>query len=218
MTEGTGAERSLKPTLRREVTDGIIAAVLDELADVGYGKLSMDGVARRARAGKAALYRRWPTKQDMVLDAVASISLPVRETLSSGDLVTDVVDIIRSVDEWLGESRMSRIMPDLLAEAKRNRDLADALTARLGVTRREYGHAVLEEARRRGELAADVDVEYALDLMAGPIFWRICGRRQNTTPEFLDLVVDTVLHALGVQRPLQRQEHRRKTAVVTGAE
>jgi AcrR family transcriptional regulator len=204
MTEGTGAERSLKPTLRREVTDGIIAAVLDELADVGYGKLSMDGVARRARAGKAALYRRWPTKQDMVLDAVASISLPVRETLTSGDLVTDVVDIIHSVDNWLGESRMSRIMPDLLAEAKRNGELADALTARLGVTRREYGHAVLEEARRRGELAADVDVEYALDLMAGPIFWRICGRRQNTTPEFLDLVVDTVLHALGVQRPLQR--------------
>ncbi len=204
MTEGTGAEHSLKPTLRREVTDGIIAAVLDELADVGYGKLSMDGVARRARAGKAALYRRWPTKQDMVLDAVASISLPVRETLTSGDLVTDVVDIIHSVDNWLGESRMSRIMPDLLAEAKRNGDLADALTARLGVTRREYGHAVLEEARRRGELAADVDDEYALDLMAGPIFWRICGRRQNTTPEFLDLVVDTVLHALGVQRPLQR--------------
>jgi AcrR family transcriptional regulator len=204
MTEGTGTERSLNPTLRREVTDGIIAAVLDELADVGYGKLSMDGVARRARAGKAALYRRWPTKQDMVLDAVASISLPVRETLSSGDLVTDVVDIIHSVDDWLGESRMSRIMPDLLAEAKRNGDLADALTARLGVTRREYGHAVLEEARRRGELAADVDVEYALDLMAGPIFWRICGRRQNTTPEFLDLVVDTVLHALGVQRPIQR--------------
>jgi AcrR family transcriptional regulator len=204
MTEGTGAERSPKSTLRREVTDGIIAAVLDELADVGYGKLSMDGVARRARAGKAALYRRWPTKQDMVWDAVASISLPVRETLSSGDLVTDVVDIIRSVNDWLGDSRMSRIMPDLLAEAKRNGDLADALTARLGVTRREYGHAVLEEARRRGELANDVDVEYALDLMAGPIFWRICGRRQNTTPEFLDLVVDTVLHALGVQRPLQR--------------
>jgi AcrR family transcriptional regulator len=204
MAEGTGAERSFKPTLRAEVTDGIIAAVLDELADVGYGKLSMDGVARRARAGKAALYRRWPTKQDMVLDAVASISLPVRETLSSGDLVTDVVDIIRSVDDWLGESRMSRIMPDLLAEAKRNGDLADALTARLGVTRREYGHAVLEEARRRGELAADIDLEYALDLMAGPIFWRICGRRQNTTPEFLNLVVDTVLHALGVQLPLQR--------------
>jgi hypothetical protein len=68
---------------------------------------------------------------------------------------------------------MSRIMPDLLAEAKRNGELADALTARLGITRREYGHAVLEEARRRGELAADVDVEYALDLMAGPICWRI---------------------------------------------
>lgn len=198
MSELTAGGRA---ALKADVTDGIIEAVLDELADVGYGKLSMDGVARRARAGKAALYRRWPSKQDMVLDAVTRISLPAVVGGSSGDLVTDVVNLVQSVDDWLSNPRMARILPDLLAEAKRNTSLADALTEQVGVTRREYGHAMMREAVKRGELSADLDFEYALDLVAAPVFWRICGRRQDTTPEYLDRVVDTVLHALGVPHP-----------------
>ncbi len=198
MSELTAGGRA---ALKADVTDGIIEAVLDELADVGYGKLSMDGVARRARAGKAALYRRWPSKQDMVLDAVTRISLPAVVGGSSGDLVTDVVNLVQSVDDWLSNPRMARILPDLLAEAKRNTSLADALTEQVGVTRREYGHAMMREAVNRGELSADLDFEYALDLVAAPVFWRICGRRQDTTPEYLDRVVDTVLHALGVPHP-----------------
>lgn len=181
--------------LRTEVTDGIIEAVLDELAAVGYGRLSMDGVARRARAGKAALYRRWPAKQEMVLDAVATISVPAA-LVSSGDLRADIAALVRNVEDWISDPRMTRVLPDLLAEAVRNPALADALTARIGVTRRESGRVVIEAAIARGEVRADVDVEYALDLIAAPVFWRICGRRLPTTPEFLDRVVDSVLHAL----------------------
>lgn len=193
--------RSARAALRSDVTDGILGAVLDELAAVGYGKLSMDGVARRARAGKAALYRRWPSKQDMVLDAVTSISLPAGKSTSSGALPADIADLVHGVNDWLSDPLMSRILPDLLAEAKRNTDLAAALTARIAVSRREYGHLVIGAAIDRGELSPHVDVEYALDLVAAPIFWRICGRRQDTTPQFLDRVVDSVLHALGVEPP-----------------
>lgn len=192
--------RSSKAALRSDVTDGIVEAVLDELAEAGYGKLSMDAVARRARAGKAALYRRWPSKQDMVLDVVTSISLPAATSVGSGDLVADVAELVHNVNAWLSDARMSRIMPDLLAEAMRNAALAAALTERLGVARREYGRAVIDAAMARGDVRPDLDVEYALDLMAAPIFWRICGRRQHTTPQFLDRVVDSVLHTLGAER------------------
>ena len=181
--------------LRSDVTDGIIESVLDELADVGYGRLSMDGVARRAKAGKAALYRRWSSKQEMVLDAVTTISVPALPE-TSGDLRTDVAALVRGVDEWISDPRMTRVLPDLLAEAVRNTDLADALTARIGVTRRESGRVVIMAAIDRGEVRPDVDLEYALDLVAAPVFWRICGRRLPTTPEFLDRVVGTVLNAL----------------------
>ena len=193
-------DRPVNRALKADVTGGIIEAVLDELADVGYGRLSMDGVARRARAGKAALYRRWPCKQDMVLDAVTSISVPAVAGGSSGDLVTDVVNIVHSVDNWISDPRISRILPDLIAEAKRNAELADALTEQLGATRRASGHEMIRAADERGDLGDDVDVEYVLDLIAAPVFWRICGRRQDTTPEFLDRVVDSALHALGAPR------------------
>ena len=193
-------DRPVKRALKADVTGGIIEAVLDELADVGYGRLSMDGVARRARAGKAALYRRWPCKQDMVLDAVTSISVPAVVGGSSGDLVTDVVNIVHSVDNWISDPRISRILPDLIAEAKRNTELADALTEQLGATRRASGQEMIRAADKRGDLGDDVDVEYVLDLIAAPVFWRVCGRRQDTTPAFLDRVVDSVLHALGTPR------------------
>ena len=187
-----------KANLRPQVTDGIVEAVLDELADVGFGRLSMDGVARRARAGKAALYRRWPSKQEMVLDVVAGLSVPAAATVPSNDLVSDVTALVAGVDAWLSDVRMSRILPDLLAEAMRNPELADALTCRVGTARRGYGQAVIDAAIARGEVSPDVDSEYVLDLVAAPVFWRICGRREQTKPAFLDRVVDSVLHALGV--------------------
>ncbi|KMO82824.1 TetR-like C-terminal domain-containing protein [Mycolicibacterium chlorophenolicum] len=187
-----------KANLRAQVTDGIVEAVLDELADVGFGRLSMDGVARRARAGKAALYRRWPSKQEMVLDVVTELSVPMAATTPSDDLAADIAALVGGVDDWLTDARMSRILPDLLAEAMRNPGLAAALTDRLGAARRGYGQAVIDAAIARGEVSSDVDSEYVLDLVAAPVFWRFCGRREPTGPAFLDRVVDSVLHALGV--------------------
>lgn len=184
--------------LRAQVTDGIVEAVLDELAEVGFGRLSMDGVARRARAGKAALYRRWPSKQEMVLDVVTGLSVPMAATTPSGDLTADVAALVAGVDDWLADARMSRIVPDLIAEALRNPELASALADRLGAARRGYGQAVIDAAIARGEVSSDVDSEYVLDLVAAPVFWRLCGRRESTGPAFLDRVVDSVLHALGV--------------------
>ena len=189
-----------KATLRAGVTDGIVEAVLDELAAVGFGRLTMDGVARRARAGKAALYRRWSAKQEMVLEVVTNISVPMAETAPTEDLADDVARLVHGVADWLADARMSRIIPDLIAEAMRNPELAAALTERLGSARRNYGQVVIDAAITRGEVSPDVDSEYVLDLIAAPVFWRICGRREQVTPAYLDRVVDTVLHALGSPR------------------
>ena len=186
-----------KATLRAGVTDGIVEAVLDELAAVGFGRLTMDGVARRARAGKAALYRRWSSKQEMVLEVVTTISVPMAETAPTEDLADDVARLVHGVADWLADARMSRIIPDLIAEAMRNPELAAALTERLGSARRNYGQVVIDAAITRGEVSPDVDSEYVLDLIAAPVFWRICGRREQVTPAYLDRVVATVLRDLG---------------------
>lgn len=198
MPEMNVSRRSPGGVLDAEVTAAILDAALAELADLGYGRLSMDGVARRAKAGKAALYRRWPAKQDMVLAAVTRVSLPVALSSSTGDIRTDVVNLVGGVDAWISDPLMSRVLPDLLAEARRNPELAQALTSALGAPRRNYGRTIIEAAIDRGEVQPDVDIEYVLDLVAAPVFWRVCGLRQETTPGFLDRVVGTALHALGL--------------------
>lgn len=95
------SERAANLNLSPERTDTIIEAVLSELAEVGYGQLSMDGVARRAKAGKSALYRRWPSKQEMILDAMSTISIPSVDVAESQDLRTVVTLMVDAVDGWL---------------------------------------------------------------------------------------------------------------------
>ncbi|WP_033329711.1 MULTISPECIES: TetR/AcrR family transcriptional regulator [Actinomadura] len=192
----TPASRRSSSNLSPELTVAITEAVLSELAEVGFGQLSMDGVARRARAGKSALYRRWPSKQEMVLDAVSSVSVPIADVRTSHDLRTVVTLLVESVDNWLSDDMNRRILPDLLAEALRNPDLGEALTTRIGLIRRTHYRRVLEERISTGEVDADADIEYALDLLAGPLFWRVCGRRQSSSPALRENVVQSVLDVL----------------------
>ncbi len=192
-TPGSGRSSS---NLSPELTVTITEAVLSELAEVGYGQLSMDGVARRAKAGKSALYRRWPSKQEMILDAVSSVSVPRAKVQKSHDLRTVVTLLVESVDHWLSDDMNRRILPDLLAEALRNPALDEALTTRIGVMRRGHWREVLEERIATGEVDADADIEYALDLLAAPLFWRVCGRRQDSSPELRESVVRSVLAVL----------------------
>lgn len=196
----TAPERTVNPNLRPERTDEIIEAVLTELAEVGYGQLSMDGVARRAKAGKSALYRRWPSKQEMILDAVQTISMPSVEIQESQDLHTAVALMVGAVDEWLTSAPNHRILPDLVAEALRNPALDEALTERIGMMRRGYWREVFERRIATGEISEDADIEYALDLLGGPLFWRICGRRRESDQALRDNVIRSILDVLTSDR------------------
>lgn len=182
--------------LSAERTEIITEAVLGELADVGYGQLSMDGVARRAKAGKSALYRRWPSKQAMILDAVSDVSVPAVEVAESHDLRAVVELIVESIDTWLSGERERRILPDLIAEALRNPELDEALTERIGVMRRGYWREVLERRIESGEVDPNADIDYALDLLAAPLFWRVCGRRKGSSKALRQSVVDSVMAVL----------------------
>lgn len=178
------------------MTDSIVATVLAELADTGYGRLTMDGVARRAGSSKATLYRRWSSKEEMVTEALGTVSLPRVPSESSGALLDDLQDLTRSVYDWLGDPVVRSILPDLIAEGLRNRPLGDALTRHIGEPRRRAAAPLLESAIARGELAADTDIELVLDLIAAPIFWRICGRREKADEAFVTAVATSVYRCL----------------------
>ncbi|HEU5110077.1 MAG TPA: TetR/AcrR family transcriptional regulator [Micromonosporaceae bacterium] len=163
--------------LRGEITTAIRDAVMQELAEVGYGRLSIEAVARRAGVGKTAIYRRWSSKLEMVLEivsAVAGQSLPLPDT---GTLRGDLEMLLRIVARALEHRLASQIIPDLLAEAARNPVIARTLHEALRANQRDVGALLINRAIERGELPPGSDPEAAVELIVGPLYWRLAIAR-----------------------------------------
>jgi len=127
---------SAGPVLQSEVTDAIQTAFFEELAEVGYGRLSIDAVAKRAGVGKAAIYRRWRSKLDMTVALTSEVAVAAIDVPDTGSLRGDIRQYLDNACEAIAHPLARHIIPDLLAEATRNPALADALVPTLRTPRR----------------------------------------------------------------------------------
>lgn len=182
--------------LQPEITSAITEAVLDELAEQGYARLSMEAVAKRAGVGKSALYRRWSSKQDMALAVVAEFSVGQAEFADTGTLRGDIRESLDALVAWLSHPRFSRILPDLVAEMARTPALSELVAGMIGQPRRDRGLVIFHRAIRRGELDPETDLDLALDLLAAPIYWRLTVRDGDVEPGYLDKLTALISRAL----------------------
>ncbi|MFI9720562.1 TetR/AcrR family transcriptional regulator [Streptomyces sp. NPDC052396] len=187
--------------LRPEVTDAIRAAVFEELATVGYGRLSIERVARRAGVGKAAIYRRWPSKLPIVLDLVSALAEQGMPAPDTGALRGDIKALLQAIARIMRHPVAHQIIPDLLAEAARNDDIAQALRTALRDSQQAMAEAVVRKAVDRGEIPADADVTLAVDLASGPLYWRLVMGRAALPPGYLDTLTTAICAALGATTP-----------------
>lgn len=178
------------------MTEAIAAAFFEELAQVGYAKLSLEAVAKRAGAGKAAIYRRWPSKLAMTIALISQVVSSAVVISDSGTLRGDVLEFVTDAAAALRHRLPAMIAPDLLAESTRNPELAQALLAAVRDPRRARAVGMLERAIERGELPADVDRDLALDLLVGPLYWRLAVAHAPTAPDYLDRLTDKILAAI----------------------
>ncbi|WUH94477.1 TetR/AcrR family transcriptional regulator [Streptomyces sp. NBC_00433] len=182
--------------LRPDVTEAIRAAVFAELAETGYARMSMERIARRAGVGKAAVYRRWRSKLPLVLDvvpAVAAQGLPAPDT---GSLRGDVRALLDVSARALRHPVVAQILPDLLAEAARSPELAESLHGALRDAHGGIVAAVIAQAAARGEVPAATDPALAVDLLAGPLYWRQAVLGTAYTPPELDALAAATSAAL----------------------
>lgn len=160
--------------------------MLDEFVDMGYGRLSMETVAKRAGVGKSALYRRWRSKHEMISAVVSEFGVSRAPEPDTGTLRGDLRESVQAGYDWLTHPRFARILPDLIAEGARDPEPAEDMRSSIGGPRRELARPLFERAVKRGELPADTDVELGLDLLAAPIYGRLVVRREPPDPQFLD--------------------------------
>lgn len=193
MTDTPALDPRSPGALQPRVTDAIVNAVFDELAEKGFLGMSMDGIARRAGVGKSALYRRWPSKVEMTVSVLSVLSVTNEPAADTGSLEGDVRALLDDILRWLSNPHLRRIYPDLLAEAQRNPTLADALMEHVGRPRRIRAQSVLDRAAARGEVSGSADNDLILDVFAALIFWRLIALSRPVTDAYLDRITKLIM-------------------------
>jgi AcrR family transcriptional regulator len=183
--------------LRDDITAAIRGAVVAELAAVGYGRLSIEAVARRAGVGKTAIYRRWSSKLELVLDIVTEVAGQRLPSLDTGSLTGDLEMLLSIVSIALRHPLASQIIPDLLAEAARNPQIAQTLQQALQANQRDVATQLLNRAVERGELTK-ADPDLAMDLVLGPLYWRLAIARSPLPKDYVQHLAAVTAKALTV--------------------
>ena len=159
----------------------------------GLGAVSMDAVAERAGVSKATIYRWWPSKEMLALDALldwAAASAPARDT---GSLRGDLLALVRPWVREITRQPFGRVIAALVTEAQSDSQFAEAYRTRFVEPRREAMRAAFARAAKRGEVPADLDVEVAVDLIYGPLYHRLLHGHAPLTGRFGVAVVDMAL-------------------------
>lgn len=178
-----------------EAGERILRTASELLGKRGFEGLSIDEIASSAGVGKATIYRRWPSKEAIVIAAlerfVVEIRLPDTGSMRS-DLQGLLADAVR-----VYSSPRSRLLPALASAMEHHPRLAAAVRRRFFEPRRRSVTAILERARDRGELAADADLELIHDLLAGPFVYRRLFTGGPVDRSLVDGIVEAVLSGFG---------------------
>jgi AcrR family transcriptional regulator len=148
----------------------IIRATLELLLEVGYGPLTMEAVRTRAGVGKATIYRRWDSKEALILDTLRVMSTPIPAP-DEGSVRDDLFAYMDAVIEHFAPGRGSDVLPHLIEascyDEQLRASLDDYLRDRQSTTR-----LILHRGIERGELSPDVDVDLITDVILAPFFYR----------------------------------------------
>lgn len=170
----------------------IIDATKELLDQQGYVATSVDQIARRAGVGKQTIYRWWPNKAAVVLEAHAEQAAERIPMPDTGELRGDLRAIAASFTHNLSDTTVGRVCVQLIGEAQVDEAFADAYREVFVTQRRASVRELLERGRRRGEVRDDVDTELALDLFFGPIWYRRLVRHAPLTRDFAHDLADAL--------------------------
>ena len=195
-TEQTSEETRPRGRPRSEkARTAILAAAIDLLLEQGLHAMSMDDVAQRAGVSKATIYRWWPSKELLALDALATAwGTPTPDSQrDTGSLRGDLLAGLRAWMRQLKQKPYGRVIAGLVAEAQTDPDFAKLYREHFVQPRRANTRELLLRGVNRGEIPADTNLEIALDLLYGPIYHRLLHGHAPLTDRFAQQVIDTVI-------------------------
>jgi AcrR family transcriptional regulator len=192
----TEAPRRGRPRSER-ARSAILAAAADLLLEAGLDAVSMDAVARRAGVSKATIYRWWPTKETLALDAVYDQwETASRLTRATDSLRGDLLAFLRPWVRLITQRPYARVIAALVAKAQSDEAFGEEYRAHFLEPRRSDASEIFQRAIERGEIPADTNIDVALDLLYGPFYHRMLQGHGALNERYTREVVDTVVAGL----------------------
>jgi AcrR family transcriptional regulator len=193
---GTTAPGRGRPRSERS-RQAILHAVNELMLDRDLSEISMEAVAARAGASKATIYRWWPSKELLVLEALrGDWETTVPEAPDTGSLAGDLRALMLPWTRELAAKPYGRVIAALVARAQADAEFAGEYRTRFVEARRAHGRVAFNRAIGRSEIPEDTDIEVALDLLYGPVYHRILHGHAAVTEGFANTLVDYVLAAV----------------------
>jgi AcrR family transcriptional regulator len=210
-----GQDRSIKSQSRgrprsEESEEAILAATIQLLSEKPLRDISMEEIARKAGVGKATIYKWWPSKACVALDAFVRKTNRMVPTPDTGSVRRDILELIRSLIVFY-KSAAGRIMGQFVAESQIDKEFASLFCELFIKPRREASGVIFDRGVERGEIDQDLDRELLLDLTFGPPIYRMIVRHAPLEDKLADEMVSILFDGLD-NRSSERAAIARKTS------
>lgn len=172
----------------------IIEATLDLIAEgMGVSELTIEAIASKAGVGKTTIYRRWSNKEDLIVDALATLRAPIPE-LPGESVRDDLISLLEAMRKESGDTRGRCVMNIAMSDADRYPRLMERFLKRAVEPRRQAMRAVIERGVTTGELKPELDVDMGMALISGAMLWHTkWGPAGDLPPDLPQRVVDAAL-------------------------
>ena len=179
-----------------EARAAVLEAADDLLVERGFAGVTIEGIAARAGVAKQTIYRWWASKTDILFDALIADAEEYFTVPDHGDLGSDLRDQLRQLALFLSQTDAGAVSRALAGQAQHDPEVAARFEAEFVARERDRERAPFLRARERGDLPAGIDIDFAIDRLAGPVYYRLLVTRQDVPPDFTDALVDRLMAEL----------------------
>ena len=191
----------------RRSKQAVLTATFRLLSETGLTGVSIDAVSRLSGVAKTTIYRHWPSRSALVLDACSKLR-PKSELTDTGNFKDDLMALALNLADRLRTARWATVLPSIIDAAERDPELAD-LHAKLHAEMTTGFRSVIERARQKGELSHARGTTEVVALIMGPLFYRRWLSREPLDEAFVKRVVENAIANDKPDRPAAKSWARR---------